>query len=98
MNYASIISGIIYYVQHRSIFQLNTVLLASIIVELAESIVYSIHWHLSNIQNNHSSKNWYIDGCSGKFSIFSLVVLKHYSCMHIQFTTRGLVLGPRVKC
>ena len=57
MNYASIISGIIRYMQLRSIFQHNTVLLASITVELAESTVYSLHWHLSNIQKNYNSKN-----------------------------------------
>jgi len=34
----------------------NTVLLASIIVQLAESTVYSLYWHPSDIQNNYSSK------------------------------------------
>jgi len=35
--------------QHRSIFQHNAVLLASMIAQLAESTVYSLHWHLSDI-------------------------------------------------
>jgi len=38
-------------------WQIMPVLLANIIVELGESTVYSLHWHLSNIQNNYSSKN-----------------------------------------
>ena len=46
--------------QYRSIFQDYTVLLATIKVQLAESTVYSLHWHLSDIQNNYSSKNGYI--------------------------------------
>ena len=41
--YASINFGIIWYMQHRSIFQHNTVLLASIVVQLAEN---SLHSHL----------------------------------------------------
>ena len=32
-------------------------LLAGIIVRLAKSIVYSLQWHLSDIQNNYISKN-----------------------------------------
>ena len=59
-----------------SIFQHNTVNLASIIVRLAESTpstAYLLHWHLSDIQNDFSSKNWYMDTCSGKFSLFHLL-------------------------
>jgi len=37
--------------QHRSIFQCNTVFLASVTVQPTENTVYSLHWHLSNIQN-----------------------------------------------
>jgi len=51
--------------QHRSIFRHNTVLLSSIIVQLAESTVYSLHGNLSDIQNNYSCPKLH----SGKFSL-----------------------------
>jgi len=53
--------------QHRSIFRHNTVLLASIIAELAENTVYSLHWNLSDIQNSYVVQNCMIH--SGKFSL-----------------------------
>ena len=82
--------------QHRSIFQHNTVLLASIIVQLAESTVYSLHWHLSDIQNNYSVQKlhdtwWQIFTC-----------WRIYSCNHNQITANlqvfGPALGSKVKC
>jgi len=79
--------------QHRS----NTVRLASIIVQLAESIVYSLHWHLSDIQNNCSSKNQYVDMLTDRFSLFSLVVLSITAPCHNQFAAPGLALGSKVK-
>jgi len=52
--------------QHWSIFQLNTVLSPSIIVQHAESTVYSLHWHLSDIHT---------------VEFILLLELKHYSSM-----------------
>ena len=59
--------------QHRSIFWHNTMLLASIIVQLAESTVYSLHWHLSDIQNNYSCPKaaWYGSACSHNLPIYN---------------------------
>ena len=71
--------------------------LASIIVQLAESIIYSLHWHLSDIQNNCSSKNRYIDMLTDRFSLFSLVVLSITAACHNQFAAPGLALGSKVK-
>ena len=48
VNYASITLGVIIMIGTYSS------ILGSIIVE---NTVYSLHWHLSNIQNNDSSKN-----------------------------------------
>jgi len=81
--------------QHRSIFQHNTVHLASIIVQLAESTVYSLHWHLSDIQNDYSSKTDTYVECSGKVSNEALQLHVAIIC-HIQFTTGGLVLGHNI--
>ena len=69
----------------------NTVLVASIIVQHAESAVYSLHWHLSDIQNDYSST----DTCGGKFSLLSLIAFQLHAAIvcHIQFTTPGLALG-----
>jgi len=50
--------------------------LAPIIVQLAKSTVYSLHWHLSDIQNNYSSKNWCTDICSGKFCCIEALQLQ----------------------
>jgi len=49
------------------------VLLASIIVQLAESTVYSLHWHLSDILSNYCTRNGYIDTAMASLE-FSLVV------------------------
>jgi len=82
--------------QHRSIFQPNTVLLASIIALLAENTVYSLHWHLSDIQNSYSRpKTDMIHG--GKFS---LVEGSTATCSHpLPIHNKGLgpALGSKVK-
>ena len=88
-----------------SIFKHNTVNVASIIVRLAESTpgtVYLLHWHLSDIHNDFSSKNWYMDTCSGKFSSFRLLYCRitaasSNNMAYNQFTTPGLALGSKVK-
>ena len=82
--------------QHRNIFQHNTVLLASIIVQLAESTVYSL---LAPFRHLIVPKTGYIDTCNGKFSLFSLLVCWLYVVIicDIQFTTPGLALGSKVK-
>jgi len=67
--------------QHRSIFQHNTVLLASIIVQLAESTVYSLHWHHSDIQIIIVPKSDTQTHAVASLVYFWPVVLKHYSCM-----------------
>ena len=56
----------------------NTVLSASIIVQRAESTVYSLHWLFSDniIQNDYSSKSLHIDTCGGKFSLLSLIAFQ----------------------
>ena len=77
--------------QHRSIFQHNTVLLASIIVQLGESTVYSLHWHHSDIQIIIVPKSDTQTHAVASLVYFWPVALKHYSC------TPGLALGSKVK-
>ena len=64
--------------QHRSIFQHNTVLLASIIVQLAENTVYSLHSQISKIvivvQKVHftfSLVEGFTAACSHNLSIYN---------------------------
>ena len=71
-NYASIILGILWYMQHRSIFQHNTVLLASIIAQLAENTlftslapfkVFTVVQKLHDTQRQFFTRCWRIYSC-----------------------------------
>ena len=63
--------------------------LASVMVKLAENTVYSLHWHLSDIQNNYKyscpKTAWYTEAICG------------FTAIICQFTTSGLAqpLGQR---
>jgi len=84
--------------QHGSIFQHNTVLLASIIVQLAESTVYSLHWHHSDIQIIIVPKSDTQTHAVASLVYFWPVVLKITAARsHNQFATPGLALGSKVK-